>query len=98
MSNNYEIGKAKQIKIPNSEFLIGQIIGAFSGDGCYSKNKTKKGIKHFVRFFLSYKKDKEYKDYLFLLFQNINLTPEFILENIRMNLAHLKLEYVQYVL
>ncbi len=83
----YKIGRVKQIKIPNSHFLIGQIIGAFAGDGCYSKGKTKRGIKHFIRFCLSYEKDVDYKNYLFLIFQKMNLNPRVHIKKYRDKLS-----------
>ena len=61
--------RTKEIQIPKSDFLKGEIIGAFAGDGCYTKRNRKRGINHFIRFFLSYNFDKEYKDYLMLAFQ-----------------------------
>ncbi len=50
--------RTKEIIIPESDFLRGEIIGAFTGDGCYKYTKRGRSRNHLITFTLSFEKDK----------------------------------------
>lgn len=56
--------RIKKIIVPNSKFLIGEMIGAFAGDGNYYHDTSWNASKHNITYSLSFKKDKEYAEYL----------------------------------
>jgi len=66
--------RIKAISLPDSDFLKGEIIGAFAGDGNYFYDCLGRCRKHNIRFFLSYEDDKEYKNYLFNLLKSLGLS------------------------
>lgn len=68
-------GRIKIVKIPKSNFTIGEIMGAFAGDGYAHTIISGRTHNHFVRFFLSYDKDQAYAKYLFNLLRKMNLNP-----------------------
>lgn len=81
----------RKMEINLSEFEIGELIGAFAGDGNYYHKDYGSGIKgnkdyesgikgnkdcrYRIRYFLSLKSDQEYADYLTNLLKNLNLNP-----------------------
>ena len=71
--------RIKQLILPKSEFILGEIIGAFCGDGSYFHSKSKRSGKYLVRYFLSYRDDMEYANYLHSVFKKMNLNPFFII-------------------
>ncbi len=63
-----------------TDFQIGELIGAFAGDGNYShkgydRNYPRKSIQHRIRYFLTFSKEREYANYLKGLLANLNLNP-----------------------
>jgi len=65
------------------DFQIGELIGAFAGDGnYYHKNYNpdlpKGDVKHKVRYFLTYSREKDYAEYLKNLLIKLNLNPNII--------------------
>lgn len=73
LNKNKKVKRERQIKIPSSEFIKGEIIGSFAGDGNYYHDQNGRCSKHYVRYSLSYRDDKNYADYLSLVFKNIGL-------------------------
>ena len=68
--------KSKQIKeflITLSEEKIGELMGAFAGDGSYYYSHHGRSGHHRVRYSLSLLKDKEYAEYLIGLLKKLNL-------------------------
>ena len=56
-----------------SEEKIGELMGAFAGDGSYYH--PKKGGSHKIRFSLSISRDMKYAEYLIDLLKKLNLNP-----------------------
>lgn len=62
------------INLPEEK--IGEIIGAFAGDGSYYYSKNKNGGgKHVIRYSLSISRDMQYVEYLINLLKKLNLNP-----------------------
>lgn len=75
--------KKKDFVVNLNDFQIGELIGAFAGDGNYfhheyERNNPEKETKHRVRYFLTYKTEKDYVEYLKNLLINLNLNPKII--------------------
>lgn len=64
----------------NSE-KIGELIGAFAGDGSYYPSIHKRICHHKIRYSLSFKKDKPYAEYLRTLLRQLNLNPFLIISS-----------------
>ncbi len=73
--------KVIQIKLPKSDFIKGEIIGAFAGDGNYFHDTHGRCSKYRISYFLSYKDDKQYVAYLHTLFKKIGLNPIVYIKN-----------------
>lgn len=63
-----------------NEFQIGELIGAFAGDGSYvyrlrDKQDLKKGGQYIIRYHLSMKDDLQYAEYLKNILIQMNLNP-----------------------
>jgi len=72
----------KDFIIGLNDFEIGELIGAFAGDGSYcyylkDKNNLKMGGSHRVRYHLSLRDDYQYAEYLKFLLISMNLNPHF---------------------
>ncbi|MBU1199659.1 MAG: hypothetical protein KKF46_01320 [Nanoarchaeota archaeon] len=67
--------REKNIRIPKDDFVIGELIGAFAGDGNYYLDKNGRSYKYHIRFFLSYRDDTQYKLYLMRILKKFNLNP-----------------------
>lgn len=71
----------RKMEINISEFEIGELVGAFAGDGNYYHKDYESGIKgnkdcrYRIRYFLSLISDQDYADYLTNLLKNLNLNP-----------------------
>lgn len=66
----------KDFVVNLNDFQIGELIGAFAGDGNYShkeydKNFPKRSSHHKIRYSLTFSKEKEYADYLKRLLENV---------------------------
>lgn len=66
-----------------NDFQIGELIGAFAGDGNYYHKKynpdlPQGDVKHRIRYFLTYSREKDYADYLKNLLIKLNLNPNII--------------------
>ncbi|MFH1376650.1 MAG: LAGLIDADG family homing endonuclease [Candidatus Woesearchaeota archaeon] len=66
--------RIKQIKLPSSDFVKGELIGAFAGDGSYFHDKSRRGGNHNIRFYLSYRDDKKYVEYLSSILKDMGLS------------------------
>ncbi len=74
----------KEFIVPLSDEKIGELIGAFAGDGSYyysinDKNNLGKGGQHRIRYHLSLLDDMQYKSYLRELLIKLNLNPHIII-------------------
>lgn len=63
-----------------NNFQIGELIGAFAGDGNYfhghyNKHFPKRSTHHRIRYFLTFSKEIEYANYLVKLLHSLNLNP-----------------------
>jgi hypothetical protein len=62
-----------------SDFQIGELIGAFAGDGSYYHVKCVSPLwsssQHKIRYHLSLKSDKQYANHLFILLKRCSLNP-----------------------
>ncbi len=56
-----------------NDFQIGEIIGAFAGDGSFYHNTHGRSSMYMIRYFLSYQDDKDYADYLANIIGKTNL-------------------------
>lgn len=70
----------KDFIVKLNDFQIGELIGAFAGDGNYShkkydKNYPKKSYQHRIRYSLTFSKERDYADYLKNLLSKLNLNP-----------------------
>ena len=72
LNKNKTTKRIKSIKLPSSDFLIGELIGAFAGDGCYYHDKNGRSSKHFIRYTLAYK-EKDYAQHLVSILKNMGL-------------------------
>ncbi len=68
--------RIKAINIKLSNFQIGEIVGAFAGDGSFQHNQNGRSSKYFVKFYFSYENDEQYKNYIITLLKNIGLNPK----------------------
>ncbi len=71
----------KEIIVNLTEFQIGELIGAFAGDGNYFHEKYdslhhKKGGRHRIRYSLTFSKERDYAEYLASLLTKLNLNPQ----------------------
>ena len=57
------------------DFQIGELMGAFAGDGNYYHDKVGK---HRIRYFLTFSKERDYANYLTNLLRQLNLNPHII--------------------
>jgi hypothetical protein len=69
-----------------SDFQIGELIGAFAGDGNYyhqpyNKDFPHRSTHHRIRYSLTYSKEKDYAEYLKNLLFKTNLNPHIINRN-----------------
>ena len=63
-----------------NEFKIGELIGAFAGDGDYfhrkyDKNNSSKSSDYRITYYLTFSKEKEYALYLISMLKSLNLNP-----------------------
>lgn len=69
----------RKMEINISEFEIGELIGAFAGDGNYYHRKYEpngnQDSRYRIRYFLSLISDKNYANYLIYLLKRLNLNP-----------------------
>lgn len=82
---NKKVKRVKQINLLFPDFIKGEIIGSFAGDGSYYHDKNGRSSKYYTRYFLSYKDDKEYKNYLVSLFKKMGLNPKVYVKNYKGN-------------
>ncbi len=68
--------RTKELIIPESDFIIGELIGAFAGDGSFYANTNDGYKRYWIRFFLSYYDDKQYMFYLCKILKNMDLNPK----------------------
>ena len=66
-----------------NDFQIGELIGAFAGDGNYyhekeNKNYLNRGSHYRVRYFLTFSKERDYANYIKGLLNNLNLNSHII--------------------
>ncbi|MEK6910331.1 MAG: hypothetical protein AABW82_01005 [Nanoarchaeota archaeon] len=85
-----------------NDFQIGELIGAFAGDGNYYHNSydpkfPKKTNQHRVRYFLTYAKEADYAEYLKNLLIKLNLNP-CIMENKSVFIVNISSkEYIEFI-
>lgn len=65
----------KEFIVNLPEGKIGEIMGAFAGDGSYSHSKRERGYYYTIRFSLSISRDMQYAQYLMDLLKKLNLNP-----------------------
>ncbi|NCO11018.1 hypothetical protein CO038_04220 [Candidatus Pacearchaeota archaeon CG_4_9_14_0_2_um_filter_39_13] len=70
----------KEFLVRLSDFHIGELIGAFAGDGNYSHQRydrrfPSRPTHHRIRYFLTFSKEREYAEYLKNLLAKLNLNP-----------------------
>ncbi|MEK6928210.1 MAG: LAGLIDADG family homing endonuclease [Nanoarchaeota archaeon] len=70
----------KEFKVNLNDFQIGELIGAFAGDGNYyhrdyHKDFPSNSCSYLVRYFLTFPKERDYANYLFTLLKSLNLNP-----------------------
>lgn len=93
----------KDFIVQLNNFQIGELIGAFAGDGSYYHKKRNPPLKssyhHRVRFHLSFKSDKKYGKYLFRLLKGCNLNPFYIIkpESGRLDLSISSKEFIEFI-
>ena len=75
-SPNKKRGKIVEIKKVPPDFIIGELVGAFAGDGNYFYYTENRKRCHCIRYYLSYKDDKEYAQYLFDVLKKMGLNPQ----------------------
>lgn len=73
----------KEFSVGLDDFRIGELIGAFAGDGNYSHSTYDskfqlKSTHHRIRYFLTFTKERAYADYLKGLLIRLNLNPHII--------------------
>ena len=71
--------RIKRINLPNSDFIKGEIVGAFAGDGSYQLNKSGRGGNHLIKFYLSYRDDKIYANYISSVLKSMGLKVSVII-------------------
>nr|AQS31720.1 hypothetical protein [uncultured archaeon]AQS31822.1 hypothetical protein [uncultured archaeon] len=65
-----------------TEEKLGELMGAFAGDGSYYVSKHGRSSHHKVRYSLSLSKDLAYSEYLIDLLKNLKLNP-FLIKNVK---------------
>ncbi|MEK6855922.1 MAG: LAGLIDADG family homing endonuclease [Nanoarchaeota archaeon] len=73
----------KEFIVNLSDFQIGELIGAFAGDGNYyhqnyNKNFPNREIPYRITYYLTFPKERDYAYYLQALLKNLNLNPYLI--------------------
>ncbi len=105
----YQVRKFKPKQKKNfivnlSEKEIGELMGAFAGDGSYyysindKKDKTRGG-QYKIRYHLSLKTDKSYAEYLKILLTKLNLNPHLFVreDNNTVDVAVSSLYYLNFI-
>jgi len=64
--------RIKEINLPSHDFLKGEILGAFAGDGSFYYDKSGRSSRYSIRFYFSYY-EEEYRDYIYHLLKDMNL-------------------------
>jgi IS30 family transposase len=95
--------RKKDFIVNLSEEKIGELIGAFAGDGSYyysinSKGDIKRGGQYKIRYHLSLKDDRPYAEYLKNLLIKLNLNPHLIIgKNNTINVSISSISYINFI-
>jgi len=65
----------KNFKCELSDFEIGELVGAFAGDGSFYHDTYGRSSHYSVSYYLSYKDDQDYAKYLTVLLKKMSLNP-----------------------
>ena len=91
LNKNKGLKREKQIKIPSSDFIKGELVGSFAGDGNYYYDKTGRCSKHRIRYSLSYQKDREYANHLVSILKSMGLNVHNYIKMYKGNPSELEL-------
>jgi hypothetical protein len=96
--------RKKDFVVNLPEEKIGELIGAFAGDGSYyyslnDGKDIKKGGQYKIRYHLSLKSDKPYAEYLKRLLAKLNLNPHLFVreDNNTIDVAVSSLSYINFI-
>jgi len=94
----------REILIHNlSDTQVGELIGAFAGDGSYYHQNyspiKKNSTQHRIRYHLSFRDDWNYTRYLFSLLKKINLNPFLIKDeaNGRLDISLSSKQFIEFI-
>ncbi len=74
VGENKGMGRIKRINLPESNFMKGELVGAFAGDGSYYHDTSGRRSDYRTTYFLSYKDDQKYANYLESVLKSIGLS------------------------
>ena len=93
----------KDFVVNLKDFQIGELIGAFAGDGNYHHKKydklnPKKSCSHRISYFLSFSREQDYAQHINNLLMQLNLNPNIINRDQSVSIVIVKsLEYVNFI-